>query len=1235
MRTLTRKSASLLAMVALLSPVAGHTAPSDEKPLYLDPAQPVEARIKDLMPRLTLEEKIIQIKDNWGVQGIPRLKVPPFFKCEASHGYAYATGATIFPVAVGIASTWDTDLVYRIARVIGEESKAANSYAAWTPVLDLARDPRWGRVEETYGEDPCLVSRMGVAWVKGYQSLGLVACPKHFAAHGGPLGGRDSCDVGYSERVMRESYLVPFRAAVREGGALGMMSAYSTWVDGIPCSASPELLVKILREEWGFSGYVVTDVGAGQHFVEKHAIAADYPQACKVMLDAGGVEVEASGLYEKGLKSAIKAGIVAESDLDRPLAKMLEMKFRLGLFEKQPDKMIWEKVANWDIPAHRAVAAETSRKSIVLLKNQDGLLPLKKDLKAIAVIGCNAAEGRLGGYSAKPLPGQVISVLEGIRRSVGAGTQVLYAKGCDETESKPAEVAEAVEAAKKADVVVAVLGDTGKYTGENHDRAQLDLPAAQEDLLKALHATGKPVVLVLVNGRPFTINWEAENLPAILVTWFPGEEGGAAAADVLFGVCNPGGKLPVTFPRSSAQAPFYYNFKPSGRGYKYSDMPFEPLYPFGFGLSYTTFEYGTNLQVQVDQDQGLVRVKADVKNTGKRKGDEIVQLYITDLIASVSTPVTELKGFRRVTLEPGQTATVEFELTPYQLSLLDARMRRVVEPGVFKVMVGGVSPWIKPHNEMKQRMGYDSNLKGVNGQFELTRRFAADFQYDFQSPASVKAAEAFDAVVTVRNAGTLTDVGEAELFADGRVSASRRFELDPGETRRIVMPCRLYRSGESLLSVRVGDRLEPRTVRVKAVPAALQYEKVNLRMITPEVLTAQVRVRNVGSKPYTRPVELFVDDHVVASTNLDLDPGLQQDLVLTHRFDECGVYRARLDELPVQAVDVPGSVALPSRSVALWMDLDAVKDGRAQDLSAEANHGTVKGASAAIEGKTGKALQLEPNAVVTLGTPLDLQNKSYTLAAWVRVDRFNAAGNCGLFGGTAPDGAGQDGTGYVLNAGLRGRNPAVDVCRSGIEMKRAVEQGKWFHFAYSYDAGEGVGSLYLNGRRDLSKSQKPYLGQLMTVGGSSSWGRGGMALGGVRVLRMAADGKTVQRLMTETAENARRGVCLTDWRATSGMIGTMAATADVPAGTKLEIAIEIGDEAGKVLTTKVVTLKDGQQTYEIDGLKAGQLVRCRIQFDADRIGLSPVLRTLRLNTKDGAPIRWSTQPQWDMATWGR
>lgn len=734
----------------------------DSTPKYRNPNLTIDERVADLLPRMTLEEKVQQITGGgrgqlelidptgtftteqaratmaqwWspdlvftprqsailrnGVQRYLREKtplgIPELFMGEALHGFM-EYGSTSFPQALGLASTWDPELVHQVFTAAGEEAGARGAGQVFTPVLDIARDPRWGRTEETYGEDPFLVSRMGVAAITGLQGdsfmIGrhhVLATAKHFAAHGQPEGGTNTAPGNYSERILRENFLVPFQAAVQEAKAGSVMASYNE-IDGIPSHINHWLLDRVLRQEWGFRGYVTSDGDGLQMLVNTHAVAANKGDAARLAI-AAGVDYDLSdGSVYRTLVSQVKQGVVPESAVDRAAGRVLATKFRLGLFDNpyvDPDYA--EKITN--NVEHRQLALRAAQKAVVLLKNEKNLLPLDlTKLKTIAVIGPNAEGVHLGGYSRDPVHG--VSILQGIRDRVASRANVVYAEGSKLTDAKPDwhgwfidnvklidpntqvdNIKAAAELARKSDVAILVVGENESTNreawSERHlgDRDSLDLVGAQNDLVKAVVETGTPTVVLLINGRPLSINYIAEHVPAILEGWYLGEEGGTAAANVLFGDVNPGGKLPITFPHSVGDLPDFYNHKPSAnRTYAFSTR--KPLYPFGYGLSYTTFHF-ENLRVDPSQIGvgGTARVRVDITNTGSREGDEVPQLYIHQKVASVTRPVLQLKGFQRISLKPGEKKTVEFIITPEMLSMLNVDMHEVVEPGVFEIMVG-------------------------------------------------------------------------------------------------------------------------------------------------------------------------------------------------------------------------------------------------------------------------------------------------------------------------------------------------------------------------------------------------------------------------------------------------------------------------------------------------------------------------------------------------------------------
>lgn len=762
---------------------------------YMDPTLPVEERVEDLLAAMTPEDKMELIREGWGIPGIPHLYVPPISKVEAVHGFSYGSGATIFPQALSMGATFNRQLTEEIAMAIGDETVAAHTKQAWSPVLDVAQDARWGRCEETFGEDPVLVSQIGGAWIKGYQSKGLFTTPKHFGGHGAPLGGRDSHDIGLSEREMREVHLVPFRHVIRNYDCQSLMMAYSDYM-GVPVAKSKELLQQILRQEWGFNGFIVSDCGAiGNLTARKHYTAKDKIEAANQSL-AAGIATNCGDTYnDKEVIAAAKDGRIDMKNLDEVCRTMLRVMFRNELFENNPCKPLdWNKIyPGWNSDTHKEMAREAARQSIVMLENKDNILPISKNLRTIAVLGPGADDLQPGDYTPKLQPGQLKSVLTGIKNAVGKQTKVLYEQGCDFTTPNGANIPKAVKAASQADVVVIVLGDcstsesTGdveKTCGENHDLATLILPGKQQELLEAVCAAGKPVILILQSGRPYNLSKASELCKGILVNWLPGQEGGPATADVLFGDYNPAGRLPMTFPRHVGQLPLYYNFKTSGRRYEYADMEYYPLYRFGFGLSYTSFEY-SDLRVQ-EQANGNITVQATVKNVGQRAGDEVAQLYVTDMYASVKTRITELKDFTRIHLEPGQSQTVKFELTPYQISLLNDQMDRVVEKGEFKILVGGVSPEYRANDRIKDSVGYKDKKSGVSGMLDYSHEFAADFALSVSKVEENLVTNKKTVWISVKNNGTIMDTGKIGMYIGGQKEGDNvHYELAPGEEKLI------------------------------------------------------------------------------------------------------------------------------------------------------------------------------------------------------------------------------------------------------------------------------------------------------------------------------------------------------------------------------------------------------------------------------------------------------------------
>lgn len=841
---------SAFVMLAVLAALPLKRAHTQSLPAFRNPNLPIQARVDDLVSRMTLEEKVLQMQN--AAPAIERLGIPQYeWWNEALHGVARAGYATVFPQAIGLAATWDTELMYQVADVISTEARAKHHEAArnnqrgryygltfWSPNINIFRDPRWGRGQETYGEDPYLTARLGVEFVKGLQGndpryFKVIATPKHYAVHSGPEPERHSFDAIAYERDLRETYLPAFHATVVEGKAYSIMCAYNR-MNGDPCCSSKKLF-DILRREWGFDGYVVSDCGAVRDIWEYHKFVKTEPEASALAVRAG-TDLTCGNEYVK-LLDAVKQGLITEAEIDTAFKRLLTARFRLGMFDP-PEMVAYARIpfSQNDTPEHRQLALKTARESIVLLKNADNMLPLKKDLKSIAVIGPNAdaPEVLWGNYYGRP--SRLITPLAGIKNAVSPNTKVIHALGSTlagesvvpvpaaalspglkaeyfnneelrgpaatvRTDERinfdwgrykptpelnennfsvrwtgnltPAEsgnytlgftaddgarvfldnqllveawdrnpnktvtkeialesgrsydlrmeyrqnnreanarlvwsyprlaerqIEEAVKAAREADASVLVLGISAGLEGEEMtvnvegfrggDRTDLSLPKPQEALLKAVVATGKPVVVVLLSGSALAVNWANDNAPAILHAWYPGGEGGTAVADVLFGDYNPGGRLPVTFYKSVDQLPPFTDYSMAGRTYRY--FKGEPLYPFGFGLSYTKFGY-SNLKFSAKSVKSgePIKVTVDVKNTGDRDGDEVVQLYLTDVAASAPVPIRTLVGFDRISLKAGEKRTVTFTITSQQMSLINDRGQRVIEPGEFLLGIGG------------------------------------------------------------------------------------------------------------------------------------------------------------------------------------------------------------------------------------------------------------------------------------------------------------------------------------------------------------------------------------------------------------------------------------------------------------------------------------------------------------------------------------------------------------------
>jgi len=697
-------------------------------PPYLNPGLPVEERVDDIVARLTLPEKVSQMVHP--ASAIERLGVPEYnWWNECLHGVGRAGIATVFPQAIGLAATWNLDLMAQVAEAISDEARAKHHEAVrkgerniyqgltfWTPNINIFRDPRWGRGQETYGEDPYLTARMGVTFVKGLQGddpeyLKLVATPKHFAVHSGPEHARHHFDAVVDERDLRMTYLPAFEACVREGGARSVMGAYNR-TNGEACCASPTLLGRILREEWGFDGYVVSDCWAIGDIYKHHRLVDTVQEAAALAVKAG-CDLNCGEAYG-ALLIAERQGLIDEATIDQAVKRLFAERFRLGMFDP-PERVPYASIAPEvnDSAEHRALALQAARESIVLLKNEREFLPLRKDLGAIAVIGPNADDELvlLGNYNGQP--SRSVTPLQGIRSAVSPATRVTFALGCDIIDEGASRYAEALAAAEKADVILFFGGISQRIEGEEGqeegvgggmrskgDRTELDLPTVQSDLLKALHATRTPVVLVLLNGSALSVKWAQDNLPAIVEAWYPGEEGGTAIAEVLFGDYNPAGRLPVTFYRSAGDLPPFEDYAMAGRTYRYFEGV--PLYPFGHGLSYTDFVYD-NLALDTDvvTVDAPLTLQVDVTNTGSLAGDEVVQLYVSDVEASVPVPICQLADFRRVHLLPAETIRVHLSVSPKQLMLVDDDGICRIEPGVFALTVGGRQPL--PGEEVTER----------------------------------------------------------------------------------------------------------------------------------------------------------------------------------------------------------------------------------------------------------------------------------------------------------------------------------------------------------------------------------------------------------------------------------------------------------------------------------------------------------------------------------------------------
>ncbi|MBN1290517.1 MAG: glycoside hydrolase family 3 C-terminal domain-containing protein [Candidatus Latescibacteria bacterium] len=773
------KSSSLLSLLLFFEIVFCITISiaaqnTNNRPDYMKPDIPTKIRVEDLLSRMTLEEKIGQINmpcvyvselgedpankmaacrkftEGTYLNGIgpgggfftlpnsalhegtrqqaefinelqtiatkqTRLKIPVLITEEGTHGLM-CSGGTIFPEGLALGSTWNMELLENIYATVAKEASAIGVHQLFTLVVEPYRDPRLGRNQEGYSEDPYICSRIAESIVRGIQGDDISAPDKlvaglcHYPGQSQPVSGFERGAIEYSERVFREIFLPPWEAGVKKCGAYGVMATYPA-IGGVPVHASTEILTTLLREELGFEGLVLGE-GGGISTLVYEGLAPSQKEAGQLALKAGvDVGISYEDAYMLSMKESVLEGRVPVELLDRAVSRILTMKFRLGLFENpfvDPDQA----VRTVHTSEHQELALQAAREGIVLLKNENNLLPLKKNLKSIAVIGPNAdhVRNQLGDYTAWNILQDIVTVLDGIKNKVSPSTRIEYVKGCNVYNTDVNEIEKARKAAKKAEIAIVVVGenqwrvtDDQITAGEGYDVASLDLTGMQEELIRAVYETGTPTVVVLLNGRPLSIRWTAEHIPAIVEAWLCGEQGGNAVADVLFGDYNPSGRLSVTVPRHVGQLPVYYNAKKSkkywieeGWGKAYADMSPEPLYHFGHGLSYTTFEY-TNLTITPSEIHtgGEVTISVDIANTGSHEGKEVVQLYLNDVIATVATPVMELKGFRKIQLKPGEKKTVEFTLNQEHLSLLNRHLERVVEPGTFEVKIGHSSKDIR------------------------------------------------------------------------------------------------------------------------------------------------------------------------------------------------------------------------------------------------------------------------------------------------------------------------------------------------------------------------------------------------------------------------------------------------------------------------------------------------------------------------------------------------------------
>ncbi len=688
---------------------------ANSTPSYLDTKLSFEQRVNDLLKRMTLKEKMSQMR--YKSPAIPRLGIPEYtWWNECLHGVAGAGIATVFPQAIGLAATFNDNLIFKIAQVISMEARAKHhefvkngerdqfkGLTFWSPNINLFRDPRWGRGQETYGEDPYLTGRMGVAFVKGLQGddpkyFKVISTPKHYAVHSGPESERHRMNILVSKKDLYETYLPHFKECVKEAKAYSVMCAYNRVNDKPACASSP-ILQKILREDWGFDGYVVSDCGAiaDLNLPLRHKYTNRfYKSAAEAVKN--GCDLNCGHVY-RFLPISYKKGLISEEDINIAVRRLFLARFRLGMFDP-PDLCKYQQIPYEinDCEEHRQLALKAARESIVLLKNSENFLPLSKDIKKIAVIGPNADDYEVLLANYHGMFSKYVSPLQGIKNKMGKTAEIIYAKGCKIKGKSKKGFPEAIEAAKTADVVIMVMGISQLFEREevpfpwtDDDRKFLDLPKIQQELLEEISKINTSIILVLLNGSPITVNWAHEHIPAIIDLWYPGEMGGQALADVIFGDYSPAGRLPVTFVKSENDLPPLLDYNMKGRTYRYSQK--EPLYPFGYGLSFTTFQY-SNLKLnkkELDASEEL-HISVDIKNTGSFIGDEVVQLYLKDVEASVRIPHWQLQGFKRITIAPNEAKTITFSLKARQMALINYKGKCILEPGKFKVFIGGSQP---------------------------------------------------------------------------------------------------------------------------------------------------------------------------------------------------------------------------------------------------------------------------------------------------------------------------------------------------------------------------------------------------------------------------------------------------------------------------------------------------------------------------------------------------------------